>query len=271
MSKMPDQEYLLADQYRDASNLNARIQIHVLFSTNKYGWHQWVFDQFDLSPESRILELGCGSGRFWLENLHRIPEGWEITLSDFSSGMLQEARRNLRDSQRRFEFEVVDAQSIPFEDESFDTVIANHMLYHVQDGAQALSEIRRVLRPGGRFYASTIGQAHMRELYELLSKFDPDAAPWGGRPSEPFLLENGLDQISSWFSRVTLRRYEDGLVITEAGPLVAYILSTTAKSILAGDRLAEFTKFVEQELVLHSAIHVTKDSGIFEAFRDEGA
>ena len=148
MPAISDQEYLSADQYQDASNLNARIQIHVLFSTNKYGWPQWVFDQFDLSPESRILELGCGSGRLWLENLHRIPEGWEITLSDFSSGMLQEARRNLRDSQRRFEFEVVDAQSIPFEGESFDAVIAKHMLFDVPDKTKAFSEMRRVLRPG---------------------------------------------------------------------------------------------------------------------------
>ncbi len=94
------------------------LTFHVLFSANKYGWHQWVFDQFDLSPKSHVLELGCGPGRLWFDNLRRIPEGWEITLSDFSSGMLQEAQQNLCDSQRRFEFEVVDAQSIPFEDES---------------------------------------------------------------------------------------------------------------------------------------------------------
>jgi len=271
MSKISDQEYLLTDQYQDASNLNARIRLHMCFSTNKYGWHRWVFDQINLCPESRILELGCGPGRLWLENLYRIPEGWEITLSDFSSRMLQEARRNLCDSQRRFEFEVVDAQAIPFEDESFDAVIANHMLYHVPDRAKVFSEIHRVLRLGGRFYASTIGRAHMRELHELLSKFDPDAGPWGGRPSEPFLLENGLDQIAQWFSRVTPQRYEDALVITEADPLVAYALSTPAKSILVGDRLAEFIKYVEQELALHGAIRITKDSGIFEAFRDNRA
>ncbi|MDY6878047.1 MAG: class I SAM-dependent methyltransferase [Chloroflexota bacterium] len=270
MSKISDQEYLLTDQYQDASNLSARIQIHVLFSTNKYGWHQWVFDQFDLSPESRILELGCGPGHLWLENLHRIPENWEITLSDLSAGMLQETRQSLCDSQGCFRFEVIDAQSIPFEDESFDAVIANHMLYHVPDRARAFSEIRRVLRFGGRFYASTIGQTHMRELHELLSKFDPGAGTWGGRPPESFLLENGLDQISLWFSRVTLRRYKDALVITEADPLVAYVLSTTAKSTLVGDRLAEFVKHVERELTLYGAIYVTKDSGIFEALRDAG-
>ena len=267
MPKISDQEYLLSEQYQDESNLNARIQLHDRFSTSKYGWFPWVFDQLHLPPESRILELGCGTGRLWRENLNHIPGGWDITLSDLSSGMLQEARRNLRDSQRPFEFAVIDAQAIPFEDETFDAVMANHVLYHVPDRKKAFSEIRRVLRPDGRFYASTVGRAHLRELYELLHRFDPNADPWGAQVSESFLLENGLDQLSEWFSRVTLHRYEDALVITEARPLVAYVLSSAAKSILAGKEL-RLIKFVEQELALHNAIYVTKDSGMFEALRE---
>jgi len=228
MSKISDQQYLLSEQYQDASNLNARIQLHDRFSTNKYGWYQWVFDQLNLSPETRVLELGCGTGRSWCENLNRVPRGWDITLSDLSLGMLAEAQRNLRGSQRHFEFEVIDAQAIPFEDESFDAVVANHVLYHVPDRTKALSEIRRVLRPGGRFYASTVGRSHLRELYELVRRFDPSVDPWGAYLPGSFLLENGLDQLSQWFSRVTLHR-------------------STAKSILVGKKL-EFIKFVEQEL-----------------------
>jgi len=52
---------------------------------------QWVFDQFNLAAKSRILEVGCGPGLLWLQNVARIPEGWDITLSDFSPGMLDEA------------------------------------------------------------------------------------------------------------------------------------------------------------------------------------
>jgi ubiquinone/menaquinone biosynthesis C-methylase UbiE len=269
--EMADQEYLLVDQYQNASNLNARIQLHARFSANRYGWHRWVFDQLDLSPESRVLELGCGPGRLWVENLHRIPEGWDITLSDFSPGMLREAQRNLRNGHRRFEFYVVDAQMIPFEGESFDTVIANHMLYHVPDRTKAFSEIRRVLRPGGRFYASTVGRAHLRELYELLRRFDPNTDFRIGSTADSFLLENGRDQLSQWFSRVTVRRYEDALLVTEADPLVAYVLSTRANSVLVGDKLTGFIEFVKRELTVHGAIRVKKDSGIFVALRGNNA
>lgn len=270
-TRIADQAYLLNDQYQNGSNLNARIQLHARFSTNAYGWQRWVFDQFKLAPRSRILDLGCGPSHLWLENLYRIPEGWDITLSDLSAGMVQEAWRNFRDSQHRCAFEVVDAQAIPFADESFDAVIVNHVLFHVPDRTRAFSEMRRVLRPGGRFYASTIGEAHLRGLQELVSAFDPSIALGGNTVPERFGLENGLAQVSQWFSQVTLHRYEDSLVVTEADPLVAYVLSGTgnAKDVLVGEKLAAFIRFVERELVAHGAIRITKDSGMFEGLRDD--
>jgi len=266
VTKLSDQAHLLTDQYRDAANLNARIQLHLRFSTNKYGWQRWTFDQLDLASESRVLELGCGPGHLWLENLHRLPEGWNTALSDLSLGMVEEARQNLRDSRHPFAFAVVDAQAIPFEDESFDAVIANHMLYHVPNRARAFAEIRRVLKRNGRLYTSTVGRSHMQELNELVSRFDPDVDSWGVSYPNPFVLENGREQLAKWFQMVTLHRYEDSLAITEAGPLVDYVMST-ARSLRLADKRAQFTEFVEQELALHDAIHVTKDAGLFEAFR----
>src|SRR2546425_966981 len=142
-----DPKYLRSEQYRDASNLNARIALHERFSTNPYGWHCWVFEHLRLSPQARVLELGCGPGILWRENLSRIPSGWAVFLSDFSPGMVQEAQTGLPGSGREFSYAVVDAQAIPSREASFDGVIANHMLFHVPDRAKALVESRRVLRP----------------------------------------------------------------------------------------------------------------------------
>ena len=54
--------------------------------------------------------------------------------------------------------------SDPYDDASFDAVIANHMLFHVPDRAKALAEMRRVLRPGGKLYTSTMGETHKKTL-----------------------------------------------------------------------------------------------------------
>lgn len=266
MSKIADQTYLRDMQYKDASNLNDRIQLHVRFSTNPYGWMPWIFDQLQLPERCRVLELGCGPADLWRKNLERIPAGWDITLTDFSPGMLEQARRNLAGSGRRFEFEVVDAQAIPFEDSGFDAAIANFMLYHVPDRPRALAEIRRVLRPGGRFYAGTVGQAHLRELHDLAARFDPALIGWGGAPSESFRLENGAEQIERFFAHVALRRYQDGLLVTEAEPIVAFVASQDPSGLLVGERRAAFRRFVEAELAVGRSIYITKDSGLFEAY-----
>ena len=260
----------VAEQYKDSANVDVRINFHRRFSTNQYGWHPWVFDHLlGLPPRCRILELGCGPGSLWGQNLGRILPGWAVMLSDFSPGMVQEARQNLQAGQRHFKFAVVDAPSLPFGDASHDAVIANHMLYHVPDRSQAFAEIRRILKPGGRFYASTNGKTHLQELHDLVFRFARCSGPMGKNPFEVFALENGLDQMARWFSGVTLCRYADALVVTEAAPLVAYILSSnTWWSSTIYNKTTELTRFVEQELALRGAIRITKDSGLFTAFRD---
>jgi SAM-dependent methyltransferase len=187
-------------------------------------------------------------------------------LADLSLGMLQEARQNLGGSLGEFTFVEADAQAIPFPDTSFDGVIANHMLYHVPDRETALAEIRRVLRPGGHLYAATNGQAHMREVRDWVQRWVPDTQRW----SFAFSLETGQEQLERWFPSVTLHRYEDTLVVTEAEPLIAYVRSGYAGSAVSGDPLTELTAFVRQELAAHGAIRITKDTGLFEAWGGEG-
>lgn len=265
--KATDQSYLGEQQYKNSTNLDARIRLHALFSANPQGFHQWLFGHLGLPEQSRILELGCGPAMLWRVNLERIPAGWDITLSDLSPGMLEDAKRKLGDKSALFHFEVADAQAIPFADESFDVVIANHMLYHVPDRQKAFSEVRRVLRSGGRFYASTVGVGHMRELEELLSRIDPDfRPPIGDKLASAFGLGNGGEQLARWFSNVNLHRHEDALVVTEAEPLVAY-----AQSMIGIDsdnpRWDRFRRLVESEIAQHGAVRITKEVGLFSAVK----
>src|SRR4051794_13357257 len=97
------------------------------------GFHEWVFDHLNLPAQCSVLEVGAGSGRLWVENSGRIPPGWKITVADLSPGILAEARQNLVRCPHQLQFVVLDAQALPFRDAMFNTVIANHMLYHVPD------------------------------------------------------------------------------------------------------------------------------------------
>ncbi len=265
MSKLNDPQYLLTQQYHNASKLNARIRVHVEFSTNKYGWCQWVFDQFGLPKECRILELGCGPGDLWRENMGRILAGWEIILSDFSPGMIAQAQQNLANQPHPFTFEIIDAQSIPYEEGQFDAVIANHFLYHVPDRPKAFSEIHRVLKDNGRFFCSTIGETHMQELPTLVKKFDPEIETIFQSEGYPFTLENGEPQLREWFSNIEVGRYPDDLQVTDAKILVDYVMSTISLG-LNEKRREKFTRFIEAEMAANgNMIQIKKDSGMFVA------
>jgi SAM-dependent methyltransferase len=274
MTKFTDHQYLLTEQYRTATTLNARIALHERFGTNQYPWPRWLFDHLAPPAPGRILELGCGPGSLWHDNADRIPASWLVILSDFSLGMIAEARHNLGDLAHPFGFACADAQAIPFARGSFDVVIANHMLYHVPDRAQAYAEIRRVLRPGGRLYAATNGQGNMRELGDLARQFDPVLFDRPGEDRSGFTLEGGTEELAHWFASVTLHQYDDALVVTEAEPLVTYLLSGTSFTggehvALAADRRAQLAAFVQSAINAQGAIHITKEMGAFEAIRGD--
>jgi ubiquinone/menaquinone biosynthesis C-methylase UbiE len=266
MSRFSDQEYLKNDQYKDSSNLDARVMLHKRFSTNPYGWMNWVFDSLLALPENaKILELGCGPGYLWKENISRIPAEWRITLSDFSPGMLEAAWRNLVITGRAFQFKEIDAQSIPFEDETFDAVVANHMLFHVPDRPKALVEIKRVLKAGGHLFATTIGQNHLNEMANWIRQVNPvtDFASSG----RAFTLENGYEQLTQFFPYVRLSRYPDSLHVTEVKAIIAFIRSTSHAAEIPESKLAELESELEVECKAKGKIFISKDSGLLEAIK----
>jgi ubiquinone/menaquinone biosynthesis C-methylase UbiE len=243
LSSHTDLAYLREKQYRDDSNLRARMELHRRFSTSPEPWHRWVFDRLDLADDARVLEVGCGPGELWRQNRERIPAGWGLTLVDLSPGMLEAARKALGD---RAEYIVADVQDLPFEDESFDAVIANHMLYHIPDRALALAEIARVLRRGGRVFASTNGGDHLREIKELYVH----AEPW------KFRLEDSGEELRANFAEVELERFPDSLEVTEVEPLVAFV-----RSMDPGREGLE--QIVRARIEAEGSFHVTKSTGLF--------
>jgi ubiquinone/menaquinone biosynthesis C-methylase UbiE len=262
-------------QYRGTANLEARIAIHERFSTNKFGLSRWLFAQMMLPAQACILEVGCGVGLFWSVNRELIPPGWQMTLTDRSPAMVQEAARRIG-ANSQFAFATADVAAPPFADASFDAVIAHFMLYHVPDLPRAFSEIHRVLRPGGAFFAATNGLRHMREARVFAAEAGlvaPETVDVGDAAG--FSLEHGESSLAPWFTNIKLRRYDDALLVTASEPLLAYIQSwwQTQTEVdrldphTAEQRIAALRTALDERLAAGGVIRVTKDSGLFTASR----
>ena len=259
-------EKTMKNQYRNTSNISARINLHQKYSINKTGWFPWLFTQCDFKNEMNILEAGCGDGSLWINNLDRLPDNISITLSDISEGMIRDVRRSPLGKDSRFSFIVADCHDIPYEDKHFDMVIANHVLFYCNDIDKACSEISRVIKPGGRLICSTYGTEHMIEITKLVQEFDARIVLAADNLYNHFGKENGAAILSPHFSSTKWSQYEDGLLVSEADPLISYILSCHGnQNQYIIDRYNDFRTFIRKKISPEFAI--TKDAGIFIAYK----
>ncbi len=143
-------------------------------------------------PYERAMELGCGTG-FFLLNLLQSGVAKKGSVTDLSPGMVKVALRNAENLGLDVDGRVADAERIPYDDNTFDLVVGHAVLHHIPDVEQALSEVLRVLKPGGRFVfagePSTIGDFYARWMSRAtwwatthVTKFGPRQA-WR-RPQE---------------------------------------------------------------------------------------
>lgn len=255
-------EKSLKNQYQDASNISARINLHSLYSQNSQGWFPWIYEQLDLKSNMKVLELGCGDGELWKENKEKLPKQIELHLTDISEGMLRDARREIGVRDKRFYFQTADACKIPYEDDMFDVVTANHVLFYCEDIGRACSEIRRVLKPGGTFVCGAYGSSHMKEVSQLVQKFDEHIILSAEHLYERFGKENGYEILEPFFDKIEWRQYEDYLVVPEPEPLIAYVLSCHGnQGQYLPNRYSEFRNYVRKKT--KDGFKITKDAGVF--------
>lgn len=258
-------ENIVKEQYKTSENLKLRNNLHS-YNVNKTDWNDWCFNQMHFKEKARILELGCGTGDFWYKNKQNINSNWNITLSDFSKGMLDTAKEKLCEEYNNFNYKEIDAQDIPYEDGSFDVVIARHMLYLVPDIEKAICEIKRVLVKGGLLYVTTNSKEAMAELNELVEKFDPSMELHNNGMNPRFELENGQPLLEKLFSEVKVDILSGKIVTNCVEAIVSYKASTIrGRSVLVGEKKQEFTKYIEEYIKSNGSVSITTKACIFKA------
>jgi SAM-dependent methyltransferase len=156
-----------------------------------------------------ILEIGCGTGAFAARLLCEHPAASLVAI-DQSARMAELTRA------RGVDARVADAMDLPFDDASFDVVVAMWMLYHVPDLDIALAQVRRVLRPGGLFVAVTNGDQHMAGLLREA----------GGNPIiTAFSSETGRAGLARHFAQVEQSDLATRAVFPDHASARAYLAS----------------------------------------------
>lgn len=259
-----DREYLRDVQYATTTNLNARISLHRRYSTSTVDWFDWLFEQLDLPPSGDVLEVGCGTGEIWTRAGRKSPSACRLTLTDLSDAMVASAVGFAGEHFSDVRGHTADVQQLPFDDEIFDVAVANQVLYHALDPQQAISELARVLRPGGRFVAATVGPTHLAELFAVeKTVFGVETVR---TQPDVFGSISGFAVLAPAFAQVEWRPFVDVLRCTNCEDVVRYLLSAppgenaTAKQVAA--LVAEVDRLIERG---DGAFTVTKETGTFVA------
>ena len=244
-------------QYSTSKGLDIRITFHDKYSTNRRGYGPWLVSNYDIREGMSVLEVGCGTGALWLGNDDLVDRCNKLVLSDLSEGMLKKAKENLGEKSN-VEYRIEDIQNLSYDDDAFDVVIANAMLYHVPDLPRGLREVRRVLKNSGVFYCATLGENNFVEKlaeWFRLSGEDFD-------PNHNFTMQNGAEKLHTVFDDVTPLFYSDSLHITEIEDLVAYLRSLASfKAVL--NLPEQKIRDILAERATDGAIDLPKDYGMF--------
>ena len=266
--KILENEKELLQQYRDSSNLNASVKLQDRFSSNKHGWYNWTFSNLKLKKNYKVLEIGCGNGALWTKNMEHLNENIEVTLTDICEDMINDAKINLSGYEDRFKFQIADPNNIPFEDESFDIIIANHVLFYMKNLDEVLSEVKRVLKKGGHFYCSTIGSTHMKELEQLVLGFNNNIKLSQEKFSNKFGLHNGEIILKDYFTDVQQHIYKDKLIVNDTKGILEYIYSIPGNILdVIDNKKKEFEVYVDKKIQQSGEIHITSSNGIFESVK----
>jgi len=170
---------------------------HVMRESNVRMWINFIYEHVDFAGGARLLDLGCGTGRFSLP-LAADP-AIRVTGADSSSAMLERARS--KDIAGLIHWELQDAESLTFPAESFNVVFMSHLLHHLDRPGQALNECERVLTTPGVILIRYGAIEQIRDDYRhtfFSETLDIDEARTPSiKMVEAWLKEAGFSSVSS--------------------------------------------------------------------------
>ena len=149
------------------SDLLTRINIH-----DKYGGRNidtWMLELLNLQKGSKILDAACGAGKQVTSFFHALNGDCDITGGDVSTDLLNQARQSTTTSQIKARFiDLNFNKKFPFDDNQFDLLSCCFAIYYSEDISFTISEMERVLKPGGRLFTTGPMPDNKKMFYDII-------------------------------------------------------------------------------------------------------
>lgn len=215
--------------FMDSHAVEVRRKTDETYSIPIHNFAAWLVSKHKYwRGDEIVLDINPTDGMFF-ELIPSVISTGMYVAADVSSKLLRSALRHPRSEDVSF---TIYDNILPFADDSFDIIIANHVLFHFEDPEAMLGELSRVLKDDGVLMASTDSQYTMSEFdtltrraLTLLGKPPRSNDVYYGRLVEPFALESGAVQLAHWFRAVARYELPSSLVFKDPRPVIEFLNS----------------------------------------------
>jgi ubiquinone/menaquinone biosynthesis C-methylase UbiE len=201
------------------TDLLRRIDIHSQYGSQDID--KWMLEVIPLNKGVKILDVGCGSGKQCFSFYDRLNGKCEITGGDVSGPLLDKARQIKQEGNANINFMELDFNKrFPFEDNEFDLASCSFAIYYAEDIPFTISEMHRVLKPGGKLFTTGPMPENKQLFYDIIkdaTKISIPPMPGSSRYSSQIYA--AIEEI---FSNVETHIFENPLTFPVVDPFIDY-------------------------------------------------
>ena len=200
-------------------DLQVRINIHDQFGGRNID--EWMLDLLKLQKGSKILDVGCGAGKQCFKYHDYLNGDCEIIGGDVSQELLQKAKTENEKRGLDIKFRTLNFnEKFPFEDNTFDLISCSFAIYYAEDIPFTISEMHRVLKPGGRLFTTGPLPENKQMFYDVIREATGKVIP--PMPGSSRYKSGIYASVQELFSVSEMNVFENPLTFPTSEPFVQY-------------------------------------------------